>query len=373
MIIFQNNLQRMFNKKSSWVYLLGVPILLNLFIVVLSMQQAQWVIGVKDDDSSAVTKHFVKVFGESGKIVPVEDPATVPDSLKGSVYDLYIEFPKGYMQSVIDGKQPSLDVMDRSDNNQTDALKVELRSFLGVMNALGVASQGDATSFEKAFGEYTSQKFTAKYLTFDGGDTADAARTVLTLGYLGFGIMLMMTSAGSLLLEDRLRGVFDRAQLTPMKPHNYFSQYLLSMLVIGLVQLTVVLAVIPLMTPITYGSSLRQVGGIVLAAALFTLFCVSMSMLIHRFARTALSAAAIASAIDLPLLMLGGALWPRDIMPETLQSAGRFSPVWWYLDAAEFSLRGDSWQSIAQPLGLLLGLSLLLVVLVFTIRTERTK
>ena len=197
--------------------------------------------------------------------------------------------------------------------------------------------------------------------------------TVTTLGYLAFGIVLMMSSSASLLLEDRLRGVYDRATLTPLKRWSYFTQYLFSMLLIGLAQLAIVMTVIPMMTPIEYGNTHAQTLGIVAAAAAFTLFAVSKSLLIYRFSKNALTAAGISSIIDLPLLMLGGALWPRDIMPEALQTIGQYSPVWWYLDAAELSVRGEGWATVLQPIGLLVALSLILLVIVFAVRTERTK
>ena len=47
--------------------------------------------------------------------------------------------------------------------------------------------------------------------------------------------------------------------------------------------------------------------------------------------------------------------------------------MWWYLDAAEFSVRGEGWATVLQPIGLLVALSLILLVIVFAVRTERTK
>lgn len=373
MTVFLNNLQRMFHKPSSWVYLILIPIVLNLGIVSLSIQQAQWVVGVKDDDRSAITQEFKDTFAVYGKVIEVNDAATVDESLKNSDYDIYVEFPQGYTDDVVAGKQPQITVIDRGDNNQTDSLKVEMRSFLGSVNALGASSGGDKAKFEEAFKKYADGKFDASFVNFDGGSSEEAAMTVTTLGYLAFGIVLMMSSSASLLLEDRLRGVYDRATLTPLKRWSYFTQYLFSMLLIGLAQLAIVMTVIPMMTPIEYGNTHAQTLGIVAAAAAFTLFAVSKSLLIYRFSKNALTAAGISSIIDLPLLMLGGALWPRDIMPEALQTIGQYSPVWWYLDAAELSVRGEGWATVLQPIGLLVALSLILLVIVFAVRTERTK
>lgn len=373
MTIFTNNLRRTFKKKSSWVYILLIPVVINVFIVALSVQDAKWVIGVHDEDQTKVTEQFVDSFGADGEIVVVEDPATVPQDLKDSAYDLYIEFPAGYTDDVIDGEEPVLDVVDRADNNQTDSLKTELESHFVGINALGAAAHGDEDGFYDAFDEYVEKKYTAEYLNFDGGSTEMAAKTVTTLGYLAFGVTLMMSSVASLLLADRLSGVFDRAQLTPLTRRSYFSQYFLSMLVIGLAQLLIVLLIVPMMTPVTYGDSLGQTGGIVIAAISFTLFVVAKSLLIYRFAKNALVAATISSVIDLPMLMLGGALWPRDVVPESMQQIGQISPVWWFLDAAEYALRGEPLSVFMVPVAALLGLAAVLLILTFAIRTQRMR
>lgn len=373
MTIFTNNLQRMLRKPSSWVYLILIPVVINVFIVGLSIQQAQWVIGINDADDTRITEQFAESFGVDGEIVVVEDSSTVDADLNDARYDLYIEFPEGYTQDVIDGNNPVLEVVDRADNNQTDSLKVELSSHFASVNALGVAADGDSDAFFDAFEKYVDEKFTAEYLNFDGGSTEEASRTILTLGYLSFGITLMMSSVGLLLLTDRLRGVFDRAQLTPLTRPSYFGQYFLSMMVIAVAQLALVMIVVPIMTPVSYGTTPAQLGGVVLAALSFTLFIVAKSFLIHRFAKNQLVAATVSSVIDLPMLMLGGALWPRDVVPELLQQIGQFSPVWWFLDAAEYALRGASFAEYAVPVAGLLGLALVLIVITFSIRTERVR
>ncbi|MBT1673741.1 MULTISPECIES: ABC transporter permease [Curtobacterium] len=373
MTIFTNNLRRLLRKPSSWVYLILIPVVINVFVVGLSIQQAQWVIGVHDSDDTRVTQQFVDSFGADGKIVVIEDPATVTADLDDARYDIAIDFPAGYTQDVIDGNSPVLEVVDRGDNNQTDSLKVEFSSHFASVNALGVAADGDQDAFFEAFGDYVDEKFTADYLNFDGGSTEEASRTIVTLGYLSFGITLMMSSVGLLLLTDRLRGVFDRAQLTPLTKPSYFGQYFLSMLVIAVAQLALVMVVLPIMAPVSYGTTLAQTGGVVLAALSFTLFIVAKSFLIHRLAKNQLVAATVSSVIDLPMLMLGGALWPRDVVPELLQQIGQFSPVWWFLDAAEHALRGADAGAYAVPVLGLLGLAVLLIVITFSVRTERVR
>lgn len=370
MTIFSNNLQRMFRKKSSWIYLLVLPIIVNVFIVALSTQQATWVIGVQDDDGSAVAKAFTDTFGEDSMIIDIEDSETAVDALKESQVDLVITFDQGYGDKVAAGDAPTADVMDRGDNNQTDSLKARIDAFLSGINAIGEAVQGDTQKFDAGLSYYLDQKFTADYLSFDRSSADEAARSVNTLGYLAFGLLLMMGSVAALLLDDRVRGVFDRVRLTPLSSASYFLQYFLSMVVIAMAQFAAVLAIIPVMTGVTYGSTIQQVAGVSVSTLCFVLFAVALSVLIHRFAKSSTFAATLYSLITLPMLMLSGALWPRDIMPDVMQRIGDYMPSRWYLDAAEYALQED-YTRMVLPLGLLLGLTAIMLIGTFVIRTDK--
>ncbi|GIG70499.1 ABC transporter permease [Phytomonospora endophytica] len=370
MTILKNNLRRMLGKKSSWVYLLLIPIALNIGIVAISSQQATWVIGVHDEDGTALTAAFTDTFGRDSDIVPVADPGTWQDDLLAADYDMLVVFPAGHTAAVIAGDAPATEVHVRGDNNRTDSLQARVGAFLNGVNAVGTAADGDAARFDTGLREYLTQKYDAEYTNFADGSAEDVSRAVSTLGYLAFGLMMMMGSAAGLLLEDRKRGVFDRVRTTPLRQSSYFLQYFASMGVIAAVQLVAVLAIIPFATGITYGSTPGQVGGVIAATLCFAAFCVAKSMLVYRFAPSTIVAATVNSLIDLPMLMIGGALWPRDIMPDALQRVGDYLPTHWYLNAGELAVNGASVQTLATPLALLLGASAVLV-LGFTIRARR--
>ncbi|MEV0648302.1 ABC transporter permease [Phytomonospora sp. NPDC050363] len=372
MTILRNNLRRMFAKKSSWVYLLLIPIALNIGIVVLSSQQAKWVIGVHDADGTALTRSFVDTFAADSEIVDVPDPAGWQNALLDAEYDLLIVFPEGHTESVVDGLAPAAEVHVRGDNNQTDSLRARIGTFLSGVNAVGQAAAGDHALFDAGLQDYLERKYDAEYTNFAQGSAEEASRAIATLGYLAFGLMMMMGSAAGLLLEDRQRGIYERVRLTPLKQRSYFFQYFASMGVIAATQLVAVMSVLPVMTGVTYGSTVAQWAGVAAATLCFALFCVAKSVMVYRFAPTAVAAMTINSLIDVPMLMIGGALWPREIMPEPLQRIGEYLPTHWYLDAGELAVNGAGVRALATPLALLVGVSVVLV-LGFSIRTRRVR
>lgn len=154
MTIFANNLRRMFRKKSSWIFLLVIPILLNIFIVLISSQEATWVIGVHDKDKDVVSAAFKESFGTDATIVDIGAGDSISEGLNDSDYDLAVSFPAGYSQDVIDGEAPVVEINERGDNNQSDSLKSSINSFLSGTNAIGEAVNGDETEFDEGLENY---------------------------------------------------------------------------------------------------------------------------------------------------------------------------------------------------------------------------
>jgi ABC-2 type transport system permease protein len=68
--------------------------------------------------------------------------------------------------------------------------------------------------------------------------------------------------------------------------------------------------------------------------------------------------------------MLGGCMWPRDLMPEGLQRVGDFVPTTWFLKAAEEVLYENGLGAAWKELALLGGLAAILITVSFLVETD---
>ena len=371
MTIVLNNFKRMLGKRSSWVFLILIPVVLNVFIVSLTTRQPQWVIGVEDRDNTALTKEFVENFAGAGKIVQLKDGTDIRSGILGSHYDFAVVFDHGYTDQVIAGKPVRVQTYVAGGTNQIRSLEVQIDSFLNGVQQIGSAAKGDQASFYRGLDSFQGDKFVAEYRNFSTAHAEETKKTVTTLGYLAFAMLMMMTSAAGLLLQDRQRGVFDRVSLTPLRRASYFAQYILSLFAVTAIQLLVVMDVLPKVAHVSYGSTPTQQLGIVALSLSFGLFCVAKSMLVFRVVKTQLMGSAVNTLLDIPMVMLAGALWPRELMPHALQKIGEYMPAYWYLDGSEKVLGNGAISSILPSVGLLAGLSVVLLGITVGIRTER--
>lgn len=92
-----------------------------------------------------------------------------------------------------------------------------------------------------------------------------------------------------------------------------------------------------------------------LVVAAFALLCVAMGIALAAAAGNARQASTIASLVITPMSMLSGLFWPRFLMPEFLQTIGRYLPPTWVMDAADKVMLGKPLASVGLEISILLG------------------
>ena len=370
MTIILNNFKRLLGKRSSWVFLLLIPVLLNVFIVKVTTQQPKWSIGVLDQDQTQLTQQFMDNFAGDSKVVKIDAGSDIQQGIVGSNYDVAVVFDKGYTEKIIAGEPARAQLYVQSGTNQTQSIKVRIDTYLSSVQSIGNAAAGDQKAFYSGMDAFVKNKFSSDYRNFSSAAAEDSSKTMTTLGYLAFSMLLMMTAGASLLLQDRVRGIYDRVTLSGTSCLSYFGQYIASLFAITMIQLMAVMEMLPKMAGVSYGDHIQETAIVGLSAA-FGLFCVAKAMLVFRFVKNELMGSAINTLIDIPMVMLAGALWPRELMPEALQRIGEFLPVYWYLDGAEAVMSTGAIGAALPAIGFLVGISAVLFGVTVAVRTER--
>ena len=184
------------------------------------------------------------------------------------------------------------------------------------------------------------------------------------------GMMFLMTFATTLLLEDKETRVYSRIITTPVTRASYLFQHLLSYLIVAVIQIALIFLIIPNIVEISFGSTTTIEFETMLVTLLFSGVCIAIGLTVSRFSKSSSIAAALVSLINFPVLMLGGCLWPREIMPEGVQRIGDFMPTTWFLNAASSVLNGEGLGAAGKEMLLLGGLILILLILSFVVKTD---
>ncbi|RPH36873.1 MAG: ABC transporter permease [Chloroflexi bacterium] len=152
----------------------------------------------------------------------------------------------------------------------------------------------------------------------------------LVPGILGLTIMqLGLFSVAFGFVQLKTTGTLRRLFATPTSPSYFLTAQVSSRLIITLVQVLILLGVglwfgVQLVGSVFVVLLLSLLGGVVFLA---------MGFGVAGWAKNENQAAPVANLISLPMMFLSGSFFPRDAMPEFLQSVTRFLPLTYLNDA----------------------------------------
>lgn len=144
----------------------------------------------------------------------------------------------------------------------------------------------------------------------------------------GIGAMFVMINALVLVqvfIIERKNWTLQRLMTLPVSRAEILAGKLLGQYLIGVLTFAVMLIVGTL-----FGVQWGDWLGVVVVVLVYTLAVTAMALMLSTFIRTISQASGIGLLIPMVLAPLGGAWWPMDIVPQTMQTVGYIiSPVAW--------------------------------------------
>jgi ABC-2 type transport system permease protein len=188
------------------------------------------------------------------------------------------------------------------------------------------------------------------------------------------GVILTMTMVlftAVAIVRERERGNLELLITTPVRTVELMVGKILPYIAIGLIQVTLVLALGVFVFRVPVRGSLLD---LYLAAALFVGASLTLGLLISTFAQTQFQATQMMVFIFLPSILLSGFMFPFDGMPRLAQLIGEILPLTHFLRLARgILLRGAALSELRAemvPLAIFLTLTLGVAVLRFRKRLD---
>jgi len=155
----------------------------------------------------------------------------------------------------------------------------------------------------------------------------------MPLGFHYYSLLLLFIAArlGGIILEDRINRTLLRVSVAPITHFHYLWQNILAYTTI----LTAVNVVFILLGVMVHGDQLPSPVALFLIYTVFSMTALGFSFAWYSLFRNQESAFSTLGGVIILMGMLGGLMWPVEIMPESLQSAVMLLPTYW---AAEGTL-----------------------------------
>jgi len=173
-------------------------------------------------------------------------------------------------------------------------------------------------------------------------------------------VFINSLAAGAAMIETRRLGMYERIAAAPVTARSIVLGEMLVYVGIALTQSALIIFVGALLFGVHWGNPLAA------TALVFTwaLVGAGAGMLAGTLFRTPEQSTSIAVAAGIILGMLGGCMWPLEIVPAGMRAIGHLTPQAWAVDAwTELLSRGGTLTDITRQLIVLIGFALVLVTI----------
>lgn len=172
-------------------------------------------------------------------------------------------------------------------------------------------------------------------------------------------IFVTAVTSSSSIVENRRLGIHDRVLAGPVTPGALVLGEACWVLMIAVLQATLIVVVGAVAFGVDWGDPLAAAGLVVVWALVGT----GAGVLAGTLFRTSEQASSIGSAVAIVAGMLGGCMWPLEIVPDTLRTIGHAVPHAWAVDGwIELLSHGAGIGDIATELAVLAGFAAVLLV-----------
>jgi len=372
MTVFFNNLKQIFSKPLNIILMIVLPVAFNLFFISVA-PDAKYVIGVYDNDKTDFTKQMVENMDGGYKVVELKEEEDVKSAVLNSNVDCAIVFEKDFTKRIIKGEISKAQYYGLNDTNSTQPLKMYIQSCINAAVEIGKASAGNEQTFYKGLTAYYEGTYKINYQKLGFSQAESVGRAVSSLGYIAISMMFLTTFATILIIKDKMCGVYNRILVSPFKSSNYFLQHLLSYFIVSFIQVILLVDLMPNIANVNFGNNLEETLSLIIVCLCFSTVCISIGVTISRFANKTIVAGSLVSLLNIPMLMLGGCFWPREIMPDTLKTIGDYMPTTWFLKGTELVLYGNGLFSAFKYIVFMLIFSMVLMIIAFGAKTVKTR
>lgn len=172
-----------------------------------------------------------------------------------------------------------------------------------------------------------------------------------------FVFMTAVTGSGTI-IESRRLGIHDRALAGPVTPGILVAGETLALLAVVAVQAGIIVGVGTFVFGVSWGDPAAAVALVLL----WTLVATGAGVLAGTLFRTSEQSTSIGVTAGMAMGMLGGCMWPLEIVPAGMRTLGHLVPHAWAIDGwIEVLSRGGGLGSIAPQLGVLAGFAVILL------------
>lgn len=360
--IMGNGLRRIARDRTALFFMVLLPVVVILVIGATVRNNGEIRVGVVPAERTPLAAELVTDLRQTPavRVTDYADESAARTALRRNELDAVVIVPAGLDATLRAGGTVTLPVLGSAAQSTQQAARSAIS---GVVARHAARIQAARFATEHLGGTLDQRLGTAARLQGDVGaitvrsETVDATSDYLPLGF-GYSAPTMLVlfvfinslAGGAAIIQSRQLGIYERASAAPVRARDIVLGETLCYLAIGLLQSLLIVGVGAGLFGVRWGDPLAAAALIFVWALVGT----GTGVLAGTLFRTPEQAGAIGPAIGIAFGMLGGTMWPLEIVPPVMKTIGHLTPQAWAVDGwVELLSRGGGILQIGTQLAVL--------------------
>jgi ABC-2 type transport system permease protein len=362
-------LRRLLRDRTSLFFIVLLPIVIILLIGVTITGNREVRIAVVNGDRGPLARHLVHTLDAASGIKTRTDLSradAATEVRRGSIAAAVVMDPT-YDAEIRGGGTARLEVLVQRSSSSAPAVMATVDGAVArevarlhaarFVAQFGMSFDTGLRSADRAAAIVTPVSVVAV--------TVDASSNILPAGFsysaptmLVLFVFINGLAGGAAIIQSRKFGVLDRALAGPARPRDLVLGETLTLGTLTLLQSALIIAIGGILFGVSWGNPLAATVLVGVWAVVGT----GAGVLAGTLFRTPEQASSIGPAFGIAAGMLGGCMWPLEIVPPFMRTLGHIFPHAWAVDAwTELLSRGGGLADIVGQLGVLAAFAAVLL------------
>ena len=378
--IAATSLRLVLRDRSALFFILALPVLIIIIIGAVTQSFDGFRVAVVDHDRSPLSNRLIDAVSgaESLDLSLADDEHAATTSLRRAEVHAVVVIPRGYGDRLARGEASEVTVLGEPTDQTQQAARAAVEARV---SEEGGRLQAAQLLTRSSGGDLVSHLALVDKVDRDLDDagvevtSVDAVSTSLPAGFtysaptmLVLFVFITCLAAGQAIIKNRELHLYDRMLAAPVGPGTVVRGETLGYFGLALVQSALIVGVGALLFGVDWGNPIAAIALVVVWALVGT----GAGVLSGTTFKTAEQAGSIGPSAGVALGMLGGCMWPLEIVPPVMQTIGHVIPHGWAVDGWTALIgEGVGIDGIATELLVLLAFAVALIT-VATLRLRRT-
>ncbi|TCC16063.1 ABC transporter permease [Kribbella sindirgiensis] len=335
------SLRRILRDRTALFFIVVLPVVIITVIGTVVQNPGGFRIGVLASQISGppLATSLVDELKSVGPLHTLADESTARTALRRGEIDAVVLVPAGLDADLLGGQDVRIPVLAGGAESTQSAVRSAVAAAVArhaerVQAAAFAARTTGTTTAEQLPRATAVQRVTPRI----GISTENVATgsDYLPLGFsysaptmLVLFVFINALAGGASIIQTRQLGIYSRAQAAPIRVRSLVLGETLCYLTFAVLQSILIVGVGALLFGVSWGNSLAAVALI----GTWALVGTGAGMLSGALFKTPDQASAIGPVIGIAFAMLGGCMWPLEIVPDAVQTLGHATPHAWAIDA----------------------------------------